>query len=230
MATHTFNFTTSAVWAFTGSAGQTACTAAFDVFGAGGHGGPDGTGGSGGGYAGRGDINAGIIIQSGSIFHICVGQAGVADGGTSSIATSSGYVFVRAPGGKQNGSISHQATLLTGSVTYVGGTGGENYTGYSNYSGGGGGSRADYAANGVAGQSGFYATRLSGAPGGKVPNAMPFYAGSGSFYKAGANTNYIVSAGSGAMGCGGGGGYDYPVGTDSSGAAGNGYATITLYT
>lgn len=232
MAFRQFTFSASATWNFTGSfVGGTptsSVTASFDAWGAGGHGHINGTGGSGGGYAGT-DVNDALVIESGSVIHIVVGQAGAGDGGTTYVRVDTDPHVVYAAGGKRDGTIAHQAALQTGSYKYVGGAGGENYTGYDNYCGGGGGSRADSSANGVAGQSGLYATREGGAAGGKVPNAMPFFGGSGSFYRAGADSNGIVAATSGDMGCGGGGGYDYPVGTDSSGAAGNGYVIVTLW-
>ena len=232
MASRTFTFTSNTAWTFTGSllsgGGSGSCTASFSAWGAGGHGNSNGVGGSGGGYAGT-DVNDGFLVQTGSVITIVVGSASAADGQASSVITGSSPHIVRAAGGKMDGTIDHQAALQTGSYTYVGGLGGENFTGYDNYAGGGGGSRADASADGVAGQSGLFAAREAGAPGGKVPNAMPFYGGSGSYYYAGANKNGIVAGGTGDMGCGGGGGYEYPAGGNSSGAGGNGYVTVTLY-
>jgi hypothetical protein len=232
----TYTFLTSTTWAFTGSilggSPTSSATASYAVLGAGGHGHKDGRGGSGGGYAEAGaGYNSTIMLQSGSVLYICVGQATATDGGTSSIATGSSVPYVRAAGGKMDGTVTHQATLQTGSYTTVlGSVGGANFQGYDNYAGGGGGAAGNSSGVvGTPGLSGFYATREGGAPGGKVANAAPLFGGSGSFYLAGANQNRVVSAGGGDYGCGGGGGYDYPASVDSSGPGGNGAAYVTLY-
>lgn len=230
MATQLFEFYTSSIWIFTGSAaagiGNTP-TASIICVGAGGRGGREGTGGSGGAYA-----NKLVQLNSGSAYTIVIGTGLVHDGGYSSFAASGSASFLcKAAGGKQDGTVAHQLAASTGSTIYLGGLGGENYGGYSNYSGGGGGGAGGPVGNGYPGQSGYYAGRESGAPGGKMnaQKLVPTYGGSGSYYYAGANVNQIFPAGAGELpGGGGGGGYDYPAGGDSSGVGGAGYVSITL--
>jgi hypothetical protein len=230
MATQYLYFYTDAVWTFTGSAVAgigNLPTASITCIGAGAKGSADGTGGSGGVYARK-------ILQltSGSKYTIVVGTGLTGDGGASSFSTSgSALSLVKAAGGKSDGTVSHQLAASSGSTVYVGGAGGENYTGYGNYNGGGGGGAAGPLGAGFAGQSGHLALRDTPASGGMM-NAnkpTPTYGGNGAFYKAGAAWNGIVPASAGEYpGGAGGGGYDYPAGGNSAGTGGNGYVEVML--
>jgi hypothetical protein len=224
----TFTFLTNATWAFTGSSlGGTptsSVSASFIAVGAGGHGSATGNGGSGGAFA----QSLPILVKSGSVFVINVGQPTSTDGGTSSLAIT-GSIFALAAGGKRDGTVAHQAALTTGSykVSY-GGKGGADYKGYDSYEGAGGGASGGNLKDGTAGSSGFFSARDAGAPGGLCGNSGSAATGGvGAFYDAGSHKPGIMTATAGAFpGCGGGGGYDY--GTDSSGAGAAGEVVVIL--
>ena len=187
----------------------------MSAVGAGGAGSITGNGGSGGSYA-----EAYATLLSGS-YTIVVGQATTTDGGNSYIASGSGKVLLRAPGGKQDGSVAHQETLLTGSkyATY-GGYGSNDFQGYSSYNGSGGGGAGGQTGNGGNGQSAFFSTPNAPASGG-LGNTASGNGGAGAFYYAGAATNRVVSAQDGVFpGGGGGGSYDYGASTAGAGANG----------
>lgn len=193
--------------------------------GAGGRGSIAGNGGSGGGYA-----KTIVTLPSGS-YPIVVGQATATDGGLSSF-TSASVVICKAPGGKQDGTITHQTALLTGSVLGYGGHGCPDFLGYGSYNGSGGGEAGTGvgAINGAGGQSAYYSTATAPAAGGASDGvngvAGAGAGGSGAYYYAGAGVNQVRSAGNGAFpGGGGGGSYDY--GTNSSGAGANGVVYVT---
>jgi hypothetical protein len=186
--------------------------------GAGGRGNFTGNGGSGGAFA-----KATKTLQSGS-YPVVVGLASAHDGGNSYV-TSASVVIVRAPGGKQDGTITHQTALLTGSVaTYYGGHGSPDFDGYSAYNGSGGGEAGNVLGNGQDGQSAYYSTAFAPASGGY--SYATGSGGAGAYYYAGSKVNQVfVAAGGTFPGGGGGGSYDY--GTDSSGAGANGSVVVT---
>lgn len=194
--------------------------------GAGGHGSSTGNGGSGGGYA-----KTVKTLQSGS-YPVVVGLATSTDGGLSSF-TSASVVICQAPGGKQDGTISHQTALLIGSsVVGYGGHGCPDFLGYASYNGSGGGEAGTgvNAINGSDGQSAYYSTPTSPAAGGASDGVNGVTGagagGAGGYYYAGAGVNRVVPAESGVFpGGGGGGSYDY--GTDSSGGGANGVVYVT---
>lgn len=228
MASKLWTFTTNQTFHFTGSdyeggspTGST--TASIECWGAGGHGNKNGTGGSGGAYASK------MVILSSGSYTIVVGQATATDGGQTYVSSSNGALVVAA-GGKMDGTVSHQLAASSGSTVYVGGVGGANFTGYSAYNGGGGGGCAGQNGNGQDGQSGFYSTADAPASGGRYNNTgVERFGGNGAFYYAGPGVNQVYAASTGSMpGCGGGGGYDYPQGGDSSAAGGAGYVTIWI--
>ena len=191
----------------------------MSAVGAGGAGSITGNGGSGGSYA-----EAYTTLLSGS-YTVVVGQATSTDGGISYVASGSGKVLLRAPGGKQDGSIAHQDTLLTGSryATY-GGYGSNDFQGYSSYNGSGGGGAGGQTGNGENGASAFFSTPNAPASGG-LGNTTSGNGGNGAFYYAGASVNGVISAGAGVFpGGGGGGSYDY--GASSAGAGANGKIII----
>ncbi len=232
MVTSLHTFTDSLVWEFTGSwLGGTATSSVFAsviCYGAGGHGHRSGTGGSGGAYA---QSLTDILLVSGSKLHIVVGKATSTDGGTSSFSVDDGPIIVQAAGGKCDGTVAHQTSLTTGSWKIsIGGLGGGMASGYSNHNGGGGGGGGGYLGDGASGQSGNYAGRSRPARGGLLNNVdSTSYGGSGSYYESGARQNLVVSAGNGATpACGGGGGYDYPDGRDTSGSGGDGVVIVVL--
>lgn len=228
MASITWTFSAGQTWHFTGSAIQggtatSSVSASIECWGAGGHGNRNGTGGSGGAYAAKM-----FTIRSGS-YKIVVGSGAIADGGSSSFYSGSDLI-VAAAGGKMDGTVTHQLAASTGSTIYVGGVGGANFEGYSADCGGGGGGCAGALGNGEAGQSGFYAQPTAPASGGLYNNTgATANGGNGAYYYAGAGVNQIFPATTGDVpGCGGGGGYDYPEGSDSSAAGGDGYVSILL--
>lgn len=194
--------------------------------GAGGAGSRTGNGGSGGAYA-----KTIKTLQSGS-YSIVVGAATATDGGLSSF-TSASVVICKAPGGKQDGTITHQTALLTGSsVVGYGGHGCPDFLGYASYNGSGGGEAGTGvgALNGADGQSAYYSTSTSpaagGASGGVNGTVGAGAGGSGGYYYAGAGVNQVFPAGNGAFpGGGGGGSYDY--GTFSPGTGANGVVYVT---
>lgn len=211
------------------SNGTLALTASVSVsitcVGAGGHGSNAGNGGSGGAFA-----SITKTLQSGS-YPIVVGLATSTNGGNSYVSSAS-VIVCRAPGGNQDGTITHQTALLTGSVVGYGGHGCPDFKGYASYNGSGGGEAGVGvgALNGADGQSAFYSTRENAAVGGASVGvrgvAGAGAGGSGAFYYAGANVNQVFPAGNGTFpGGGGGGSYDY--GNDSSGAGANGVVYIT---
>jgi hypothetical protein len=213
MAT-TLTFTSAGTASFTSSVAVTiAC------YGAGGHGSPTGNGGSGGGYASTTKTFTGSLL-------VTVGQPTATDGGDSYV-TSASVIICRAPGGKMDGTVTHQTALLTGSVAvYYGGQGSPDFAGYANYNGSGGGSSGASTGNGADGASAFFATRRAGAPGG-APAANAGAGGDGAFYYADAGVNSVWPAGAGSQpGGGGGGSFDY--GQNSSGAGAIGAVTITF--
>lgn len=187
----------------------------MSAVGAGGAGSITGNGGSGGAYA-----EAYTTLLSGS-YTVVVGQATATDGGISYIASGSGRILLRAPGGKQDGTIAHQQALLTGSkyATY-GGYGSSDFQGYSSYNGSGGGGAGGATGNGGNGQSAFFSATNAPASGG-LGNNSSGNGGVGAFYYAGAGVNGVVSAGAGVFpGGGGGGSYDYGASTAGAGANG----------
>jgi len=191
----------------------------MSAVGAGGHGSSTGNGGSGGAYA-----QAYRTLLPGT-YTVVVGQATSTDGGTSYIASASGQILLRAPGGKQDGTITHQEALLTGSkYAYYGGQGSPDFLGYSSYNGSGGGQAGSINGNGQNGQSAFSSTIAAAASGGYA-----YYGtgsgGNGAYYRAGPTANGVISATNGAFpGGGGGGSFDY--GADTSGAGANGVVII----
>lgn len=192
----------------------------MSAVGAGGHGSDTGNGGSGGAYAQtRATLNAGT-------YTVVVGKATASDGGNSYILSGSGNVVIlRAPGGKKDGTITHQAALLTGShYTYYGGHGSPDFQGYASYNGSGGGQAGSINGNGQDGQSALFSKETSAALGGSSYGGVGA-GGNGAFYDAGPAYNGIVSAAAGTFpGGGGGGSYDY--GVDSSGAGADGVVIV----
>lgn len=191
----------------------------MSAVGAGGHGSNFGNGGSGGAFA-----QTYRTLLSGS-YTIVVGQATAIDGGHSYVASASGQILLRAPGGKRDGTIDHQQTLLTGSkYAYYGGHGSPDFQGYASYNGSGGGQAGSINGNGQDGQSAFNSTTSAGAPGGNAYDGTGA-GGAGAYYYAGPSTNGVIAAINGGFpGGGGGGSYDY--GTDSSGPGANGVVII----
>lgn len=191
----------------------------MSAVGAGGHGSSTGNGGSGGAFA-----QSYRTLLSGS-YTIVVGQATSTDGGHSYIASSSGQILLRAPGGKADGTIAHQEALLTGSkYAYYGGHGSPDFQGYASYNGSGGGQAGSINGNGADGQSAFYSTGGTAAAGGNGYDGTGA-GGAGAYYYAGAGVNQVFPAGAGAFpGGGGGGSYDY--GNNTSGAGANGVVII----
>lgn len=191
----------------------------MSAVGAGGHGSNSGNGGSGGAYA-----QSYRTLLPGT-YTVVVGKATATDGGHSYVASASGQILLRAPGGKYDGTIDHQQTLLTGSkYTYYGGHGSPDFQGYASYNGSGGGQAGSINGNGQDGQSAFNSTTDAGAPGGRAYDGTGA-GGAGAYYYAGSSTNGVISAINGGFpGGGGGGSYDY--GRDSSGPAADGVVTI----
>lgn len=196
----------------------TALAVTMSAVGAGGAGSTGGSGGSGGSYA-----ESYRTLKSGS-YTIVVGQATATDGGNSYIVSGSGEILLRAPGGKQDGSIAHQEVLLTGSkYAYYGGYSAD-FQGYASYNGSGGGGGGGQTGNGGNGTSAFFSTPNTPASGG-LGNATSGNGGAGAFYNAGASLNGVIPAAAGVFpGGGGGGSYDYGASTAGSGA--NGVVTI----
>jgi len=194
-------------------------SASVQCWGAGGHGGLTGVGGSGGAYA-----SSSIVFLTGS-YPIYVGQATSTDGGNSYITSgSTNVVVIRAAGGKQDGTISHQASLNTGSIKYLGGAGSSDFNEYASYNGSGGGGAAGSSGNGSAGKSASTSDFYNGASGGAAGTGGG-NGGSGAYYYSGAGVNQVYGASAGAApGGGGGGGYDY--GTSNSGGGANGKIII----
>lgn len=199
------------------AAAPTAVT--MSAVGAGGHGSNLGNGGSGGAFA-----QSYRTLLPGT-YTIVVGQATATDGGHSYVASASGQILLRAPGGKIDGSIEHQENLLTGSKhAYYGGHGSPDFQGYASYNGSGGGQAGSINGNGQEGQSAFYSTPTEGAAGGNAYDGTGA-GGTGAYYYAGPSTNKVISATDGIFpGGGGGGSFDY--GTDTSGAGANGVVII----
>jgi len=127
----TTTYTSNGTFHVTGSS----LAVTMSCVGAGGNGSSAGNGGSGGAYA-----QSYRTLYTGS-YAVYVGQATATDGGNSYILSgSNNIVIIRAPGGKQDGTIDHQETLLTGSkYAYYGGRGCPDFLGYSSYNGSGGG-------------------------------------------------------------------------------------------
>lgn len=217
----TLTYTSNGTFAVTQSVSAT-----IVCVGAGGHGSNTGNGGSGGAYA-----KTIRTLQSGS-YPVFVGLATSTDGGNSYV-TSASVVVCRAPGGKKDGSITHQTALLTGSaVVGYGGHGCPDFLGYACYNGSGGGEAGTGVGtyNGQDGESAFYSTETSGARGGASAGVNGTSGtgagGTGAYYYAGAGTNQVFPAGNGSFpGGGGGGSFDY--GNDTSGAGANGVVYIT---
>ena len=157
---------------------------------------------------------------------ITVGQATGSDGGDTYIK-SGNVIICRAPGGKRDGTIAHQAALLVGSASMTyGGQGSPDFVGYGSYNGAGGGSAGWASGSGADGQSAFTSTRLSGALGG-VAQGGAGNGGSGAFLNGGPAVNFVEPATVGAApGGGGGGSYDY--GADTSAAGAVGAVTLTF--
>lgn len=191
----------------------------MSAVGAGGHGSNFGNGGSGGAYA-----QSYRTLLPGT-YTIVVGQATSTDGGNSYVASASGQILLRAPGGKSDGTIGHQEALLTGSkYAYYGGHGSPDFQGYASYNGSGGGQAGSINGNGEDGNSAFFSTTTTPANGGNAYNGTGA-GGAGAYYYAGPATNGVISAEGGTFpGGGGGGSFDY--GADSSGAGANGVVTI----
>lgn len=191
----------------------------MSAVGAGGRGSSTGNGGSGGAYA-----QTYRTLLSGS-YTVVVGQATATDGGHTYIASASGQILLRAPGGKQDGTITHQTALLTGSkYAYYGGQGCPDFQGYASYNGSGGGQAGSINGNGQDGQSAFYSTGTTPAAGGNAYGGVSA-GGNGAFYYAGPAVNQVFAAGAGTFpGGGGGGSYDY--GQNSNGGGANGVLII----
>jgi hypothetical protein len=214
---NTLTFSQDATWSLSHPSSSTVAT--IQAWGAGGHGGSTGNGGSGGGFAeitcslGNGD------------YPIVVGQPTEKDGGLSSF-TSASVVIVQAPGGKIDGTVDEQASLLTGSSTAIGGHGSPDYKGYSSYNGSGGGSSGGPGGNGAVGQSAFYSTKTSPASGGKDGDPRSGDGGNGAFFDAGTFGGIISAQAGKTPGGGGGGAYDY--GQNSSGQGGVGKVEVVF--
>jgi len=195
-------------------------TASVQCWGAGGHGGLTGVGGSGGSYA-----SSSLVFKSGS-YPVYVGQATSTDGENSYITSgSSNVVVIRAAGGKQDGTVDHQAALNTGSIKYSGGAGAGDFGGYASYNGGGGGGAGGLSGAGSDGSSASTSTTLTGATGGSAGSGGGA-GGAGAYYYAGSNVNQVFAGEAGTSpGGGGGGGYDY--GTSNSGNGGSGKVIIS---
>lgn len=191
----------------------------MSAVGAGGRGNSRGNGGSGGAYA-----QSYRTLLPGT-YTVVVGKATTADGGNSYIASASGQILLRAPGGKQDGTIDHQTALLTGSkYVYYGGNGSPDFQGYASYNGSGGGQAGSINGNGQDGFSAFFASTTTPARGGSLYDGTGS-GGDGAFYYAGPTSNKVISAKNGTFpGGGGGGSYDY--GTDSAGSGADGIVTI----
>lgn len=172
----------------------------FKCWGAGGHGNKTGNGGSGGAYA---EFTTQSISES--VFHVHVGMATAQNGGVTFVSSSTGNIVASAPGGKQDGTIEHQFTDLSGSVTQFGGRGGANAVGYSNYNGSGGG-----GAGGGDGSS----------PGAGGISSVGGNGGDGAYYNSGPSSGIYPATDGIFPGGGGGGGYDYGVDTSANGANG----------
>ena len=223
----TITFLTSSAWVFSASAGSGSVT--IEAWGAGGHGRSTGGGGSGGAYS----VTSSIILNTGS-FQIVIGAPTTTDGGETYV-TASGLLRVRAAGGKQDGTTSHQAAINTGSTSYIGGAGGVDSTGYSSYNGAGGGGSGAAGGTGYAGSndpivddtllSSFYYRNSPACPGGDAESGGGEGA-AGAYYQSGVGPLGVIAAESGSVpGGGGGGSYDY--GTDTSGHGGGGKVVIT---
>lgn len=191
----------------------------MSAVGAGGHGSNLGNGGSGGAYA-----QTYRTLLPGT-YTVVVGKATATDGGHSYVASASGQILLRAPGGKFDGTITHQQALLTGSkYAYYGGHGSPDFQGYASYNGSGGGQAGSINGNGQDGQSAFYSLGDTPASGGYAYDGTSA-GGAGAYYYAGPSVNGVVKAKGGTSpGGGGGGSYDY--GTDSSGEGGDGVVII----
>lgn len=191
----------------------------MSAVGAGGHGSNFGNGGSGGAYA-----QSYRTLLPGT-YTIVVGQATSADGGHSYVASASGQILLRAPGGKLDGTIDHQEALLTGSrYAYYGGHGSPDFQGYASYNGSGGGQAGSVNGNGEDGDSAFFSTATTPAAGGNAYDGTGA-GGGGAYYYAGPAKNGVISAEDGTFpGGGGGGSFDY--GNDTSGAGANGVVII----
>jgi hypothetical protein len=211
--THTY--TASGEWIFADVSGSGQVT--IQCWGAGGNGNETRTGGSGGAYA------SSVLNLVPGTYVINVGTPD--NGGITNVISSSGEIIVQAPGGKSDGTIDHQPTLLTGSITSVGGIGASEYDGYSNYNGSGGGSCGGPSSNGQAGQSGLYAQREQGALGGISIDSVSGNGGAGAFFDAG-TLGIILPAKDGEIpGGGAGGAYSYL--TETFGTGANGQAIIS---
>jgi hypothetical protein len=212
----TTTYTSNGTFHVTGSS----LAVTMSCVGAGGNGSSAGNGGSGGAYA-----QSYRTLYTGS-YAVYVGQATATDGGNSYILSgSNNIVIIRAPGGKQDGTIDHQETLLTGSkYAYYGGRGCPDFLGYSSYNGSGGGQAGSIDGNGQDGQSAFFSTTSAPASGGYAYSGAGA-GGDGAYYRAGSTTNGVIAATAGTIpGGGGGGSYDY--GTNTSGTGAGGIVTI----
>jgi hypothetical protein len=208
----TTTYTSNGTFHVTGSS----LAVTMSCVGAGGNGSTVGNGGSGGAYA-----QSYRTLYTGS-YAVYVGQATATDGGDSYILSgSNNVVIIRAPGGKQDGSIDHQSALLTGSkYAYYGGHGSPDFLGYSSYNGSGGGQAGSINGNGQSGQNAFFSTVSSPASGGYAYDGTGA-GGDGAYYRAGSTTNGVIPATAGtAPGGGGGGSYDYGISSAGAGAAG----------
>lgn len=220
--TYTSNGTFDATASFT--------SASISCWGAGGSGNSNGQGGSGGAYA----FNL-VIVPSGS-YQIYVGQSnydGFGNGGDSYFLSAS-IIRVRAAGGKSDGTISHQSSLNTGSLKYVGGAGGTLYSTEYNGSGGGaaaGGTSAGNAGgNNLGGGASFEQTGHSatGSIGGDGSVSGGGSGGDGAYYKSTTNSGLIVGTAGTSPGGGGGGGYSAETNVlDTTGIGGVGRVTVS---
>lgn len=225
----TITFLTSSTWVYTASNGIGSGSVTIEAWGAGGHGRATGGGGSGGAYA----ATSSIILNTGS-FQIVIGTPTETDGGVTFV-TASLLLRVRAAGGKQDGTVAHQAAINTGSTKYAGGEGGADSTGYSTYNGAGGGGAGASSGSGYAGGndpitddkllSSFYYRGSPGGTGGEPGFANGGTAGgsgsAGAYYQSGVGPQGVIAAVSGSVpGGGGGGSYDYGVDTSGHGAGG----------
>lgn len=223
----TLTYTADSTFHVTASSVSTA----ISCWGAGGSGNANGQGGSGGAYA------ASTITLPSGAYSLYVGQPnydGAGNGGNTYFVSAS-IIRVRAAGGRSDGTVSHQATLNTGSAKSLGGLGGVVNSGDYNGSGGGaagGGSGAGDAGHintGAGASFEQFGNSVTGSSGGLGSVGGGGNGGEGAYYRATTISGLIAGKPGSLPGGGGGGGYSgesNPL--DTTGAGGGGYITLTF--
>lgn len=223
----TLNYTSDSTFHVTASSVSTE----ISCWGAGGSGNANGQGGSGGAYA------ASTITLPSGAYQLYVGQSnydGAGNGGNTYFVSAS-IIRVRAAGGKSDGTVSHQATLNTGSAKSLGGVGGYVVSGDYNGSGGGaaggglGAGDPGHINTGAGASFEQFGHSVTGSAGGLGSIGGGGDGGEGGYYRATTNSGLIAGKPGSLPGGGGGGGYSGESNTiDTTGAGAGGYITLTF--